>query len=98
MIARHTETVVNVFSLLVVGVGIAVAASFFVGSPRHDAEAEVPAVEKASPANAQPKVPVAAGKIDRAIERLKARTHREEARRAEAKKKAVHRGPVRKML
>ena len=85
-------------SLLVAGVGIAVAATFFVGSPWHDAEADVPAAEKARPATEQPKVPVAAGKIDRAIEREKAQMRREVANRPEAKKKVVHRGPVRKML
>jgi sortase A len=68
-IARITETVINVLSLLVVGVGVVVSASFFVGSPQHDAEADVADVEKVSTANEQPRVPVAAGKIDKAIER-----------------------------
>jgi hypothetical protein len=60
-----------VLSLLVVGVGVVVAASFFVGSPQHDAEAEVADAEKVSTATKQPALPVAAGKIDRAIERTR---------------------------
>ncbi|HEX7169658.1 MAG TPA: class E sortase [Rubrobacter sp.] len=42
------------------------AATFFVGAPPDGAEAEVASVDKVS---SQPDVPVAAGKIDRAIER-----------------------------
>lgn len=42
------------------------AATFFVGAPPDGAEAEVASVDKVSK---QPDVPVAAGKIDRAIER-----------------------------
>jgi sortase A len=55
-----------VLSLLLVGAGIVVAATFFVGAPPDGAEAEVATAEKVS---SQPDVPVAAGKIDRAIER-----------------------------
>jgi sortase A len=55
-----------VLSLLLVGAGIVVAATFFVGGPPDGAEAEVASVDKVS---SQPDVPVAAGKIDRAIER-----------------------------
>jgi sortase A len=70
-IARITETIINVLSLLVVGVGVVVTASFIFGSPQHDAEAEVALAEKVSTATEQPRLPVAAGKIDRAIERQK---------------------------
>ena len=98
-IARFTETVLNLLSLLLVGVGITVAASFFVGSGPHDAEAEVPPAKKASAASNQPDVPVAAEKIDRAIERQ----HREEpqqkvARKPLVRKEVVPRGPENKML
>jgi sortase A len=55
-----------VLSLLLVGAGIVVAATFFVGAPPDGAEAEVASIDKVSK---QPDVPVAAGKIDRAIER-----------------------------
>jgi sortase A len=55
-----------VLSLLLVGAGIFVAATFFVGAPPDGAEAEVASVDKVS---SQPDVPVAAGKIERAIER-----------------------------
>ena len=86
-------------SLLLVGVGIVVTASFFVGPPTPDAEAEVPPAEKVSTANRQPDVPVAADKIDKAIERQ----HREVAQQGVAhkrvvKKKVVPRGPENKML
>jgi hypothetical protein len=37
-----------------------VTASFFVGSPQHDAEAEVAVAEKVSTATEQPRLPVAA--------------------------------------
>jgi len=98
-IARFTETVVNVLSLLVVGVGIVVAASFFVGSPRHDAEAEVAPTRKVSTATEQPKVPVDAGKIDKAIAKQNQREkpHTRVAAPV-AKKTVVPRGPSRKML
>ena len=97
-IERFTETVLNLLSLLLVGVGIVVTASFFVGSQSPDAEAEVPPAEKVSTASKQPDVPVAAEKIDKAIERQ----HREEAHQKVAHKhvaeKAVPRGPKNKML
>ena len=51
--------------------GVVVTASFFFGSPQHNAEAEVAVAEKGSTATEQPRLPVAAGKIDRAIERQK---------------------------
>jgi sortase A len=82
-----------VLSLLVVGGGVVVAASFFVGPPQHDAEAEVAAAEKVNKATEQPKVPVAAGKIDRAIERQK-----KDSGGPVVRKKVVSRGPQNKML
>ena len=85
-------------SLLVVGVGIVVAASFFVGSPQHDAEAEVAGAEKVSTATEQPKVPVAEGKIDKAIQSQKEEPQKKEAGEPVAKTKVVHRGPKNKML
>jgi sortase A len=99
-IARFTETVVNVLSLLVVGVGILVAASFFAGSPRHDAEAEVAPARKVSTATEQPKVPVDAGKIDKAIakQNQRERSHSSGAGAPVASKTAVPQGPSRKML
>jgi sortase A len=87
-------------SLLLVGVGIVVAATFFVGSPPDDAEAEVTPVDKMSSAKEQPDVPVAAEKIDKAIQRQNSREEAQkldEARRV-AKKKAVPRGPKNKTL
>jgi sortase A len=97
-IERYTDTVLNMLSLLLVGVGIAVTVSFFVTSPPPDAEAEVPPADQVSTASKQPDVPVAAQKIDKAIERQ----HREEAQRGVAHKrvvkKVVPRGPENKML
>jgi sortase A len=80
-------------SLLLVGVGIAVTASFFVGPQPHDAKAEVPLAEKVSTASKQPDVPVDAEKIDKAIERQ----HKQEARQ-KVPHKPVPRGPKNKML
>ncbi len=49
MIARITHITLNVMSLLLVGVGLAVTATFFVGSPFPDGEAAA-AVERREPA------------------------------------------------
>ena len=98
-IARITETIINVLSLLVVGVGVVVTASFFVGSPQHDAEAEVAVAEKVSTATEQPRLPVAAGKIDRAIERQKRETQiKDSDKKAVARKRVASRGPENRML
>ncbi|CAN5706741.1 hypothetical protein BH18ACT11_BH18ACT11_01840 [soil metagenome] len=84
------------------GVGIVVAATFFVGSPPDDAEAEVASAEKISTAKEQPDVPVAAGMIDKAIQRQnreltkEAPPRKDEARRVV--KKVIPRGPENKML
>jgi sortase A len=92
-IARITETAINVLSLLVVGVGVVVTASFFVGSPQHDAEAEVAVAEKVSTASRQPRLPVAAGKIDKAIER-----QRKDPDGTAARTRVVNQGPESRML
>jgi sortase A len=86
-----------VLSLLVVGLGVVVTASFFVGSPQHDAKAEVAEAEKVSTSNKQPRVPVAAGKIDKAIERQK-KTHGKNSDGAVALQKVASRGPENRML
>jgi sortase A len=87
-----------VLSLLVVGVGIVVTASFFFGSPQHYAQAEVADAEKVSTATEQPRLPVAAGKIDRAIERQKGETQRKDPDGPASRKKVVSGGPESKML
>jgi sortase A len=97
-IERITETAINVLSLLVVGVGVVVTASFFVGSPRHGAEAEVAVAEKVSTTTKQPRLPVAAGKIDRAIEKQKRDTHRKVSDGAVPRKRVASRGPKSSML
>jgi sortase A len=81
-----------VLSLLVVGVGVVVTASFFIGSPQHDAEAEVAVAEKVSTATRQPKLPVAAGKIDKAIERQRKDPD------GVARRRVVEQGPRSRML
>jgi sortase A len=48
-IARVTHIALNVMSLLVVGVGLAVTATFFLGSPFPDREAEAAAVDAREP-------------------------------------------------
>ena len=89
-------------SLLLVGVGIAVTATFFVGVPRHGAEAEVAPADKVSTAARQPKLPVAAGKVDRAIQRENQKARQEQAKSRPGarviRKPAVPRGPENKML
>jgi sortase A len=63
-IARITHIVLNVMSLLLVGVGLAVTATFLVGSPFPDQEARAQAVDAKEPAvpAITPKRPVAAPK------------------------------------
>ncbi len=91
--------VINLLSLLVVGVGIVVTASFFfVGSPQQEVEAEVAAAEKVSTATEQPRVPVAAGKIDRAIDRQREEPQKVGSGRPVVVKRFVSRGPDNKML
>ena len=89
-------------SLLLVGVGIAVTASFFVGSPPHGAEAEVATADRVSTATEQPKLPVAAGKFDEAIEREKRKAWQEQAKSRPdvrvVRKPVVPRGPENKTL
>jgi sortase A len=100
-IERFTETVLNLMSLLLVGVGIAVTASFFVGPQLHDAVAEVPQADKVITANKEPNVPVSSEKVDRAIERQHRETLEEARQRVaheRAAKKPVPRGPKNKML
>ncbi|MGH3147323.1 MAG: sortase [Rubrobacter sp.] len=103
-VARFTEKIMNVMSLLLVGVGIAIAATFFAGSPPPDAEAASaertePRVESrveskvkpgVEPRAGQPEVPVDAEKVEREI--------KEQADRRVLKRVRVPRGPERKML
>jgi sortase A len=97
-IERFTETVLNLLSLLLVGVGIAVTASFFVGPQPHDARAEVASAEKVSTASKQPDVPVAADKIDKAIERQHRKESQHNVAHKPAVEKVVPRGPENKTL
>jgi sortase A len=83
-------------SLLLVGVGIAVTASFFFGPQPPDAEAEV--AEKVSKARAQPEVPVAAEKIEKAIERQHRGKPRQPGAHERAPERVVPRGPENKTL
>lgn len=90
-------------SLLLVGVGLVVAATFFVGSPPDDAVAEVRHPERASAKEEQPKTPVSTGKIDKAIQRqnreLEQENHQKEAAGARrVVRKVVPRGPENKEL
>jgi sortase A len=91
-----------VLSLLIVGVGIVVTASFFVASPQHDAEAEVAAADKvktnAERPSEQQRAPADAGKVDKAIERQSVGSQRKDGTGPVARKKVVDRGPERKML
>ena len=77
-----------------------VAASFFAAPPQSDAE--VAAAEKVSTAaerpDEQPRLPVASEKIDRAIERQKEASQRQDAGRPAASEKVVSRGPRDKTL
>lgn len=89
-------------SLLLVGVGIFVAATFFAGSPPDDAEAEVASADRVSAAKEQPEVPVATGKIDKAIQRQNRELEKEVPqgvdRDGRVVRKVVPRGPENKTL
>ncbi|HJQ30485.1 MAG TPA: class E sortase [Rubrobacter sp.] len=82
------------------GVGLAVTATFFVDYSPHDARAEVAPAEKVSTASKQPDLPVAAGKIDKAIQRENRREkqQRKDAGKRVVKKHVVPRGPENKTL
>jgi sortase A len=85
-IARFTDKILNVMSLLLVGVGIAVSATFFVGSPPPDAEAA--SADRVKARAGQPEIPVA-GKVKEALEGQA---------QAERVVRRVPRGPENKML
>jgi len=77
-----------------------VAATFFVGSPPDDAEAEVASADRVSTATRQPDVPVAAEKIDKAIERQhqKQAPQKEESSGTPVARMVAPRGPENKTL
>lgn len=71
-IRRVTDTILNVMSLLLVGVGLVVAVTFFAGSPARDAGAADNAepVAQKTPAQtpARPQAAVVSPKVDEALE------------------------------
>lgn len=73
-------------------------ASFFLSPPPHGAEAEVAPADRVSTAAKQPDLPVAAGKIDKAIKREKQREEKKDAGARAVRKHVVPRGPKNKML
>ena len=85
-------------SLLIVGVGIAVTASFFVASPQHEAAAADNVKTNAERPAEQQRTPADAGKVDKAIERQSVGSQRKDGTGPVARKKVVDRGPERKML
>jgi len=86
-----------VLSLLVVGVGIVVTTSFFVGSPQHGAEAEVAKARKESKPAEQQRAPMSA-KVDRVIEKQRLQAQKDDVGAPVVKRKAVSTGPDNKML
>ena len=85
-------------SLLIVGVGIAVTASFFVASPQHEAAAADNVKTNAERPTEQQRAPADARKVDKAIERQSVGSQRKDGTGPVARKKVVDRGPGRKML
>ena len=85
-------------SLLIVGVGIVVTASFFVASPQHEAAAADRVKTNAQRPTEQQRAPADAGKVDEAIERQSVGSQRKDGTGPVARKKVVDRGPKRKML
>ncbi|MBA3793343.1 MAG: class E sortase [Rubrobacter sp.] len=74
-------------SLLLAGLGLAVAFTFFAGSPARDADAAAGKVESAAQTAAPPEVPVVSPKVEKSLDRADAGKERKE-RPAE-----VSRGP-----
>ena len=58
----------NVMSLLLAGVGLAVAFTFFAGSPARDADAAAGRVESAAKTAAPPKTPVVSPEVEESLE------------------------------
>jgi sortase A len=67
----------NVMSLLLAGVGVAVAFTFFAGSPARDADA-AGKVESVTQTVAPPKTPVVSQKVEKSLDRADAATERKE--------------------
>lgn len=88
---RATDNILNVMSLLLVGVGLAVAMTFFAGSPARNADAASAAenvVQKDADA-----APVVSQKVEKSLERAKPASEKKVKREA-----AVVRGPKDKTL
>ena len=75
----------NVMSLLLAGVGLAVAFTFFAGSPARDADAAAGEVESAAQTAKPPKTPVVSPKVEKSLDGAEAGEGRNE-RPAEASK------------
>lgn len=68
----------NVMSLLLAGLGLAVAFTFFAGSPARDADAAAGKVESATQTVAPPKTPVVSPKVEKSLDRADAGKERKE--------------------
>jgi sortase A len=104
-ITRFTDTILNVMSLFVVGVGVVVTATFFVAAPTPNAEAasapkdeakttkakaEETKAARTEPEVGEPELPVVTGEVEEETE--------EDGGEQKVKRIRVARGPERKML
>lgn len=97
---RATDNILNVMSLLLVGIGVAVAMTFFAGSPVRDADAasaSASASRNVAQRQAEPSAPVVSQQVDRSLDRKK--PAQATARKRQAERRApVARGPKDKTL
>jgi len=68
-IRRVTDSILNVMSLLLVGIGLAVALTFFAGSPARDADAAGNPEPVSQKTTARPEAAVVSPEVDKSLER-----------------------------
>jgi len=86
---RHaTDSILNVMSLLLVGIGLAVALTFFAGSPARDAGAADNSEPVSQKSTARPEAAVVSPEVDKSLEKKTS-----EGKRKEAPRQPVVEGP-----
>jgi len=87
-IRRATDSILNVMSLLLVGIGLAVALTFFAGSPARDAGAADNSEPVSQKSTARPEAAVVSPEVDKSLEKKTS-----EGKRKEAPRQPVVEGP-----
>jgi len=87
-IRRATDSILNVMSLLLVGIGLAVALTFFAGSPAREAGAADNSEPVSQKSTARPEAAVVSPEVDKSLEKKTS-----EGKRKEAPRQPVVEGP-----